>query len=410
MQFKQFLVEKQNTAGFNGEIYRDEDCFIINGVVVRAYQWLADSFNEENALYFYDLVWQQGLIPEPFILTRIEVNGCSDGKKVTVDYFIETPQTNRNTGLPKEWYIMCLGVDERIFAGSPERVRSALLRPERKNCVSCFNGLPIETQWRVIDWISQRIRPIKTASRHINEGSYRLKHILEADTDIYLLETLFLEAMLFCGYMPYETYTHGGYLGGNFKISAKFEPYTPPAVIGLEECQAILDRIVIQQLKIIEDTKTVQSKNVTIAKLQQEIQDLKTQLKSCKARTTTNTSRKPKPSREPKPSSYVYKKASSLKQHVYIFEMSNGTIKIGISRDVKTRASNLRTGSGLEILRACYTKAKTETARSLEEKMHEIFKAERTIGEYFTTKFELAREALEKEVPIIDEQFEFNCP
>lgn len=399
----------------------DAGSYDVNGVWVKAYGMNAENFTEEDAVNCYKRVWQEGKIPEPFELVKIESYRDSLTEKVDVDYFIETPMVGKG-GFPKECYIMRLGKDEQIFYDNPERLRSAFLRKEKSIIETQFNNLPIETQWLVIDWISQRIRPVKNENAYnINDSSYRLKHILEKDTGIYLRESTFIEAMAFCGYLPCKIFKHGDYECGTFKISAKFEPYTSPDNISLEKCKLALDNIVSQLIKNItfaqseykaikekinsEKEKIRETANSQIADLREKLQSLKAQLKASQAKVASQTKVKVKQAK-PK-NTYVYKKAGQRKQHVYILEMSNGTIKIGIAANVKTRANNIRTGSGMNILQMCYTKEKTEDAHIIEEKLHKIFEDERTIGEYFTTKFELARETLEKELPIIDKHFNF---
>ena len=57
-----------------------------------------------------------------------------------------------------------------------------------------------EEQKRVFEWIKNNIVPRKTVLYKAN--SYRLKHFLQRDTNIYLTNNEFKDAMLMCGYVP----------------------------------------------------------------------------------------------------------------------------------------------------------------------------------------------------------------
>ena len=54
----------------------------------------------------------------------------------------------------------------------------------------------------VMDWIHNNIYPRQTVLR--DRTSYGMKHILERDTGIYLTNNEFKDAMMICGFMPYD--------------------------------------------------------------------------------------------------------------------------------------------------------------------------------------------------------------
>ena len=59
---------------------------------------------------------------------------------------------------------------------------------------------PKDVQEEVFKWIKENILPRDTVNpRHT---SYGIKHILERDTEIYLTNNEFKDAMMMCGYMP----------------------------------------------------------------------------------------------------------------------------------------------------------------------------------------------------------------
>lgn len=60
--------------------------------------------------------------------------------------------------------------------------------------------LPGEAQGIVLNWIRQNILPRKTPL--LSNSSYGLKHMLERDTDIYMTNNQFKDAMLACGFLP----------------------------------------------------------------------------------------------------------------------------------------------------------------------------------------------------------------
>jgi hypothetical protein len=61
---------------------------------------------------------------------------------------------------------------------------------------------PYEVRMEVFKWIKENIVAADKANdRHT---SYGIKHILERDTEIYLTNNEFKDAMLMCGYCPVD--------------------------------------------------------------------------------------------------------------------------------------------------------------------------------------------------------------
>ena len=59
-----------------------------------------------------------------------------------------------------------------------------------------------EIQHAVLDWIKENLYPRKTPL--MSPSSYGLKHILQSETDIYLTNNAFKDAMLQCGFEPHD--------------------------------------------------------------------------------------------------------------------------------------------------------------------------------------------------------------
>lgn len=76
---------------------------------------------------------------------------------------------------------------------------------------------------------------------------------------------------------------------------------------------------------------------------------------------------------------------------VYVLEMSNGTVKIGYTRNIEKRMRNISNGSGLEILNHYKTEfIDSEIAYSIEQKCHAAFEGRRLKGEFFNINFDEA--------------------
>ena len=89
------------------------------------------------------------------------------------------------------------------------------------------------------------------------------------------------------------------------------------------------------------------------------------------------------------------------KFYVYALKMGNGTVKIGIAKDVDKRADTIARSSGLKIL-DIYQTEPAVNARSVENAFHKTFAQFRTNGEFFKIKFQDARAELDKYTEEID--------
>ena len=63
-----------------------------------------------------------------------------------------------------------------------------------------LSNQPPEIQAQVLEWIKENLRSRKTPLWE--RSSYGLKHLLEDETDIYLTNNAFKDAMLQCGFEP----------------------------------------------------------------------------------------------------------------------------------------------------------------------------------------------------------------
>lgn len=71
-----------------------------------------------------------------------------------------------------------------------------------------------ETQETVFKWISENLIPGKSK---YGGSSYNLKHILQTDTNIYLTDNEFKDAMLLSGYQPIDSHE----FSWHYRLSAK---------------------------------------------------------------------------------------------------------------------------------------------------------------------------------------------
>lgn len=82
--------------------------------------------------------------------------------------------------------------------------RIALEADLRRECseegFKFYRDLPAEIQYVVEEWIDLRL--CITQSSIQRHSSYGLKHVLQADTGIYLTNCQFKAAMRFCGWIP----------------------------------------------------------------------------------------------------------------------------------------------------------------------------------------------------------------
>jgi len=79
---------------------------------------------------------------------------------------------------------------------------------------------------------------------------------------------------------------------------------------------------------------------------------------------------------------------------VYIVELSNGTVKIGVSANLGRRLKEIKNQSGANIIRFCYSN-NTKNAFVIEAKMHEEFSEYRLNGEFFYADYQDCKRRLE---------------
>lgn len=81
---------------------------------------------------------------------------------------------------------------------------------------------------------------------------------------------------------------------------------------------------------------------------------------------------------------------------VYLLQMDNGTVKIGITDSIKKRIPAIEHASGNFVLEGYHTKKfYNSVAREIESLMHERFEQYRKVGEYFYITLDAAREKLQ---------------
>lgn len=85
--------------------------------------------------------------------------------------------------------------------------------------------------------------------------------------------------------------------------------------------------------------------------------------------------------------------------HVYVFQLSNDTVKIGITNNIPQRIRTIQGHSGLVVAPWASTDGLSEAdARQIERRCHEHFKEFRTHGEFFTISFDEACVFLQSQV------------
>lgn len=82
----------------------------------------------------------------------------------------------------------------------------------------------------------------------------------------------------------------------------------------------------------------------------------------------------------------VTEETNASNKCLYLLQMSNGTIKIGIATDVSRRISQIKSASGMSVERCIYTND-FENAHKYESWLHKKYKGDRKNGEYFSTSF-----------------------
>ncbi len=90
---------------------------------------------------------------------------------------------------------------------------------------------------------------------------------------------------------------------------------------------------------------------------------------------------------------------------VYAFELENGTVKIGYTKNIRRRMQTISSSSGLEITNSYATGfVDSEIAYEIEQACHETFDEYRVKGEFFKISFEDACEELDKYADRIAEE------
>ncbi len=82
----------------------------------------------------------------------------------------------------------------------------------------------------------------------------------------------------------------------------------------------------------------------------------------------------------------IAKESKPKSKRLYLCQMSNGTVKIGIADDVKRRISQIRYSSGMNVEKCLFTDT-FDKAGKKETELHEKFKNTRKNGEFFSCKF-----------------------
>lgn len=89
------------------------------------------------------------------------------------------------------------------------------------------------------------------------------------------------------------------------------------------------------------------------------------------------------------------KKPTLKDKYLYVLEFSNGTIKIGITKEKEKRMKAISSASGMDILRSYFTE-KICNVQNLETELHKHFKDKRLNGEFFSITFEEAVAEVQK--------------
>lgn len=76
---------------------------------------------------------------------------------------------------------------------------------ETENDTSSFYNMSLHDQTLAVKWIMLNLRHIKSFNEY--RTSYGLKHCLEHDTGLYMGNNAFKEAMLLCGFVPFNAYS-----------------------------------------------------------------------------------------------------------------------------------------------------------------------------------------------------------
>ena len=85
----------------------------------------------------------------------------------------------------------------------------------------------------------------------------------------------------------------------------------------------------------------------------------------------------------------------SSDKKVYVFLMENMTVKIGIATDIERRIKQVQSSSGMKVKKHFNTKI-LENALNIEWDVHNYFKNQRLLGEFFNVDFEEAVKKIEE--------------
>lgn len=86
--------------------------------------------------------------------------------------------------------------------------------------------------------------------------------------------------------------------------------------------------------------------------------------------------------------------SDSSNKSLYLLKMSNGTVKIGIAKDVKRRISQIKASSGMDVENFLFTDV-FDKAKEKEKSLHKKYKNKRKNGEFFECDFyEVEREII----------------
>lgn len=89
------------------------------------------------------------------------------------------------------------------------------------------------------------------------------------------------------------------------------------------------------------------------------------------------------------------RKPSLKDKYLYALEFTNGTVKIGITKEKEKRMKAISSASGMNITRSYFTE-KIEQVQNLETELHRYFKDKRLNGEFFDIDFEEAVTQIKK--------------
>lgn len=82
-------------------------------------------------------------------------------------------------------------------------------------------------------------------------------------------------------------------------------------------------------------------------------------------------------------------------KYLYVLEFTNGTVKIGITKEKEKRMKAISSASGMDITRSYFTE-KIDNVQHLETALHRHFKRNRLNGEFFNIDFDTAVREVKK--------------